>query len=291
MGLGQSPLSLTSPSRGEISQASPIVQSQRLAFRNHAFAAGSRALAEETAIALSYNGSTHAVLMATPQDLTAFAIGFSLTERIIDSVEAIESIEIIETQLGLDVQLRLANDVAERLAARRRSMAGPVGCGLCGVESLEAALREIVSVDQGVSLTPAMIADAITTMTAKQPINAETHAVHAAGYYIPGQGMIAVCEDVGRHNALDKLIGVLTVQGVIGSSGAVILTSRVSVEMVQKTAIAGAGMIIAISAPTALAVRTATEAGITLVAVARGNEFEVFTHPRRVMSGVETHAA
>ena len=288
----KSPLSVAedgdiSPSRGEISAKQP----NHLIYRNNAFSNGNRTFAEETAIAISYNGSTHAVLMATPQDLSDFAIGFSLTEGIISSAEAIENIELIETPLGIDVQVRLAGDVAAKLAARKRSMAGPVGCGLCGIESLEGAMRQVPKVKTSTLFSPQDIAEAVAQLSANQPINSVTRAVHAAGFYIPGQGLIAVREDVGRHNALDKLIGALAIEGVDAGAGAVVLTSRVSVEMVQKTAIAGAGMIIAVSAPTSLAVQTADRAGIALAAIVRGAEFELFTHIERVGTGVKSNVA
>jgi FdhD protein len=269
----------------------PVSEITRLAYRNHAFASGRRDLAAETAIAVSYNGSTHAVLMATPQDLDAFAIGFSLTERIIDGIEAIDSIEIVENALGIDLQVRLKEDAADRLARRRRSMAGPVGCGLCGIESLEAAMRETPPVSSALQLSPGDIIEAAASLAGAQPINAQTRAVHAAGCFEPGRGLVAAREDVGRHNALDKLIGALAVSSVDASGCALVITSRVSVEMVQKAAIAGAPVIIAVSAPTSLAVATADAAGITLIAIARGDEFEVFTHPRRIMSGAATDAA
>ncbi len=268
-----------------------VTQPNQLIYRNSAFTTGHRALADETAIAISFNGSTHAVLMATPQDLTDFAFGFSLTEGIISRSDAIENIELFETQLGIDVQIRLAGDVAEKLAARRRSMAGPVGCGLCGIESLEGAMRQVPHVQSGVQFSPADIADAVKELGSNQPINAQTRAVHAAGFYVPGQGLLIVREDVGRHNALDKLIGALAVKGLDAAIGAVVLTSRVSVEMVQKTAIAGSGLIIAVSAPTALAVTTAQDANITLAAIVRGLEFELFTHPQRIEMGPKANVA
>jgi FdhD protein len=268
-----------------------VKPAERLAFRKDAFSSGTRILAEETAVAISFNGSAHAVLMATPTDLADFAAGFCLTERIVSGIEAIEGIELFETPLGIDVQMRLAEDVAAKLAARRRSMAGPAGCGLCGIESLEAAMREVPAVRSVAVLHPRDIARAVSALAEAQPINAETRAVHAAGFFLPGEGLIAVREDVGRHNALDKLVGALARNGRDATSGAVVLTSRVSVEMVQKAAVAGAGLIIAVSAPTALAVRMAEAAGITLAAIARGDEFELFTHPHRISTGANAHAA
>jgi FdhD protein len=272
-------------------EMAPTANADRLAFAHGAFKTGSRTLAGETAVAISFNGSTHAVLMATPADLEDFAFGFSLTEGIIPGLEAIENVEIIETPLGLDVQVRLTQDVADRLAKRRRSMVGPAGCGLCGVESLESALRAAPAVAHSIHLTPNDVTLAVAALAQAQPINDATRAVHAAGFFRPGQGMVAVREDVGRHNALDKLIGALARDGRDASDGAIVLTSRVSVEMVQKAAFAGAGVLIAISAPTTLAVQTAEKAGITLAAIARGNEFEIFTHADRISTGADADAA
>jgi FdhD protein len=267
------------------------IQTRRLSFRNHAFSGGTRELAQETAVALSFNGSSHAVLMASPQDLEDFAVGFSLTEGIIDAVEAIESIELVEAALGIDVQVRLAGDAHARLAQRRRSMAGPAGCGLCGVESIEAAMRGVPRAGRGVSFSPHDVAEAVRQLAEAQPLNTLTRAVHAAGFFVPGHGLEALREDVGRHNALDKLVGALARNGMDASGGAVVLTSRVSVEMVQKAAVARAGVLIAVSAPTSLAVSTAEAAGVTLVAIARGDEFEVFTHPDRITTGADADAA
>ena len=242
-----------------------------------------RIVPEETPVAFSYGGSTHAVMMATPADFEDFATGFSLTEGIISEPADIEGIEAVETPEGYDLQITLRDEPHDALVTRRRHMAGPVGCGLCGIESLEQAVRETPSVAaSSLSLTPAEIAQAVTMLNGRQPLHAETRAVHGAGFYTPGEGLVAVREDVGRHNALDKLAGAAARQGYKGAAGAVVVTSRVSVEMVQKTAILGSPFIIAISAPTALAIRTAEKAGMTLVALVRGEEFEVFTHADRI---------
>lgn len=169
------------------------------------------------------------------------------------------------------------------LKERRRRLVGPTGCGLCGIESLREANRIARPVQQEVYLTPEQICVSIDTLAALQLLNHKTHATHAAGFFQPGRRDMIVREDVGRHNALDKLAGALAVEGISGPAGAVILTSRISVEMVQKTAAIGAGVIIAISAPTALAIRTAEANGITLVGIARGREFEVFSHFARIL--------
>ena len=253
--------------------------------RNGRLADGSRIVPEETAIAFSYGGSTHAVMMATPADLKDFAVGFSLTEGIITDLSEIEAIEPVVEDKGIDVQIRLADAQNDALVARRRHMAGPVGCGLCGIESIEQAVRETPSVRASqLTLSEDEVAEAVRLLNGQQPLHMETRAVHGAGFYVPGTGLIAVREDVGRHNALDKLAGAAARAGYRGAAGAVVVTSRVSVEMVQKTAIVGSPFIIAISAPTALAIRTAEQAGMTLIALVRGDEFEIFTGADRVVA-------
>lgn len=250
----------------------------RLAFGRGRAGQGHRELPEEVAVALSYNGSTRAVMMATPADLLDFAYGFSLTEGIAQPAEITE-VEIVSTDLGLDLQIWLVPEAEARQMARRRSMAGPVGCGLCGIDSLAEALRTPPQVtDRTFTLTPAQIMAAATALHDHQPLHDITHAVHAAGLWTPAGGMEALREDVGRHNALDKLIGAR--RGACG--GALVLTCRTSIDMVQKAAIAGFPVIIAASAPTATAVRAAEGAGITLIALAREDRFEVFTHPHRI---------
>jgi FdhD protein len=250
--------------------------------------AGERVIPEETPTALSYNGATHAVMMATPSDLEDFAIGFSLTEGLIGDASQIEAIDVAAVpDLGVDVRIWLPGAAAGEIASgRRRKIVGPVGCGLCGVESLEAANRPMRRVESQGVFSPLMIAEAIASLPQAQRLNRETRAIHAAGFWRPGRGLIFVREDVGRHNALDKLIGAMARSGEPATDGVVLLTSRVSVEMVQKTATLGAPVIVAVSAPTALAVRMADRAGITLAAVAREDGFEVFSHAERIGAGM-----
>ena len=254
----------------------------RVAYRARGPEPGQRTVPEETPVALTYNGSTHAVMMATPADLEDFAYGFTLTEGIVGDASAIEGVELVEFEQGVDLQIDLATDASEALARRRRRMAGPVGCGLCGIESIEQALRPASVVGAELTLSREQVAQAAGQLADMQPLNAQTRAVHAAGFYVPGKGIVLAREDVGRHNALDKLAGAIARAGLNGGSGAIVLTSRVSIEMVQKAAACGCPMIIAVSAPTALAVRMADLAQLTLIAIARGDEFEIFTHPRRV---------
>lgn len=265
---------------------------KRAAFRGGAFVGGQRLVPTEVPVAFSYGGSTHAVMMATPQDLFDFAYGFSLTEGIITSASEIADVEIVDGDQGIDVQITLHDETAQALKNRRRQMAGPVGCGMCGIESIEQAVRQVPFVGgNSLTLTPREIIDSVAQLNGRQPLNAETRAVHGAGFFVPGRGIVAVREDVGRHNALDKLAGHVLHEGLAGSAGTVVVTSRVSVEMVQKTAILGSNFIIAISAPSALAIDIAEKAGMTLVALVRGEEFDVYTHADRVDQGVIANVA
>jgi FdhD protein len=270
----------------------PITSTTRLARRSGGTIAANRMVPEETPVAFSYAGTTHAVMMASPADFEDFALGFSLTEGIVSQPEEIEAIEVEDLGAGIDIQIRLKDTANRRFEARRRRLAGPVGCGLCGIESIEEAMRSVNEVGLApLALTATDIVQSVKLLSKAQPLHAETGAVHAAGFYVPGKGVIAAREDVGRHNALDKLAGALLRSRVAGPSGAVVVTSRVSVEMVQKTAAIGSPFIIAVSAPTALAIRTAEEAGMTLVALVRGDDFDIFTHPHRVTSGAAKHVA
>ena len=242
-----------------------------------------RMVAEEKGIALTYCGSTYAVMMASPADLEDFGIGFSVTEGIVERADEIDSIEIVESELGTEVRMWLDPRRAGRLAARRRAIAGPVGCGLCGIESLEEARAIPRRVDSDARFRARDLLDAMRLLPPLQRLNQKTRAVHAAAFWRAADGIGLVREDVGRHNALDKLAGALVCRGEPRAGGAVLLTSRVSVEMVQKTAMMGAPLLVAISAPTTLAIETADHAGITLVAVARDDGYEIFTHPERII--------
>ena len=185
----------------------------------------------------------------------------------------------------------LAPTKASLLNERRRHIAGPTGCGICGIDSIAEAVRPAAIVAPGRSFSQRQIMMAMHGVASLQAIHIETRAVHAAAFWMPSRGMVALREDVGRHNALDKLAGALALLGISASEGMVLLTSRISVEMVQKTAAMGASLMVAVSAPTALAVRMAEAAGITLAAIARGDGFEVFTHAERITSGAAVHVA
>ncbi len=267
----------------------PLADVTTTLWRDGRAGAGARAIAEERAIAFTYNGGSYAVMMATPQDLDDFAYGFSLTEGIVSSRDEIERIDIVEDRLGIELRLWLNEARAAALGERRRHLAGPTGCGLCGIETLDEAMRPPRPVASTAQFRPADIMAARNALEAAQTLNRATHAVHAAAFWSPAQGLVAVREDVGRHNALDKLAGALARQDADAGSGFVLLTSRVSVEMIQKSAMIGAPMVVAVSAPTTLAIETAEAAGITLVGIARHDGFEVFTHSNRISDRTSAH--
>jgi len=271
--------------------ARPTARVVRSAWRHEGIAGGERVIPEETAVAFTYNGGSYAVMMATPQDLEDFALGFSITEGIVASLEDIHQLDILEMDAGIELRMWLNEPCAGVLNDRRRHLAGPTGCGLCGIESLTEALRPPPRVRDGQVVTPSDIMRALETLAPRQELNRQTRAVHAAAFWQPHAGLVTLREDVGRHNALDKLGGALARAGVRGQTGLVLLTSRVSVEMVQKAAVIDVPVLVAVSAPTALAVRTAEGAGITLVAVARGDGFEIFTHPQRIAQETVVHVA
>ncbi len=243
---------------------------------------GLRTLPDEVPVALSYNGTTQAVMMATPGDLYDFAVGFSLTEGIARGAE-ITGITVEPAGRGIDLQIWLTHAAEGRLAQRRRTMAGPVGCGLCGIESIEEALRPaVLSGDATTVFSPGQIVRAMASLPAGQTLHDATRAAHAAAFVTPDGTIVALREDVGRHNALDKLAGAMICGGISAAGGAVLLTSRVSIDLVQKCAAIGAPVLIAASAPTAQAVEMAQAAGLTLIGLARGDGFEVFSHPQRI---------
>jgi FdhD protein len=263
----------------------PVHGVPRQIWRGSGVSQGQRAVPEETPVALSYNGGTYAVMMATPCDLEDFAVGFSLSEGIVGSAGEVSSLDVVALDEGVELRMWLADHKADLLSARRRHIAGPTGCGLCGVESIAEALRPAAIVSSEARFAPSQIMAAMQALPPLQQLNTETRAVHAAGFWTPARGIVALREDVGRHNALDKLAGALARDNHSAADGMVLLTSRVSVEMVQKTASLGAPLLVSVSAPTALAIRMAEAAGITLAAIARADGFEVFTHPGRIALG------
>ena len=243
-----------------------------------------RSVPEETAVALTYNRTTHAVMMATPSDLEDFAVGFSRAEGIIGHPDELEELEIVPAELGIELRMWIAPGRLAALERRRRQIAGPTGCGLCGMDSLEDAMRPPPLVTPGPRWTPGEIAAAVASLHPAQHLNQQTRGVHAAGFW--RNGLVMLREDVGRHNALDKLTGAMLRAEENASTGILVLTSRVSVELVQKAASAGIGLVAAVSLPTALAIRVADAAGLTLIAIARADGFEVFSHHERLLTTV-----
>jgi FdhD protein len=235
-------------------------------------------LAEEVPVALEYNGVAHAVMLATPGDLEEFALGFSLSEGILASPAEFYGVEIEHGAPGITARIDIAAGAFMRLKERRRALAGRTGCGLCGVDSLAQVIRPLPCLAPTRALSGAAIRRALAQVRQEQPLNRLTGATHAALWCGRDGVPRAAFEDVGRHNALDKLIGGLHAAGADLSDGFCLITSRASVEMVQKAATVGIAAMVAISAPTALAVRTALECGMTLVAFARGDNFVAYAH-------------
>lgn len=243
-------------------------------------------LAEETPVALIYNGVSHAVMLATAKDLEDFALGFSLSEGIVATASELYAVEIQHQTNGIELHCEIASERFVELKQRRRTLAGKTGCGLCGAESLGQAVRypEPLAISQVFSA--ASIARGLAAIQSQQELQQKTGATHASAYVLADGSVYMLREDVGRHNALDKLVGALEkvrIQDAL-PAGFVITTSRASFEMVQKTASAKIAMLVAVSAPTALAVRVAEQCGLTLVGFARKDRYVVYSHGGRILN-------
>lgn len=243
----------------------------------------SDAIAMETAVSLSYNGLSHVVMMMTPADLEDFALGFSLSEGIVERPAQIYDIATQAHAQGLEIAITIGNERFQHLKDRRRNLAGRTGCGLCGAESLEQAVRPVPAVDCAAVIEGAAVQRALDALDAWQPLQRSTGAAHGAAWCASDGGIVLAREDVGRHNALDKLVGALARAPEPRGEGFALVSSRASYEMVGKAAQAGIGILVAVSAPTAFAVRLATEAGITLVAFARTGRLSVYSRPERLV--------
>jgi len=239
-------------------------------------------VAEEMPVALVYHDVPHVVMLATPADLEDYAVGFTLSEGLVAGAGEIRGVEVIQGEASADVKISVAWERFTQLLQRRRNLTGRTGCGLCGAERAEDAIRECQPVPTGVTITAAELHEAMAQLAARQPINARTGSVHAAAWVVPGKGIQVVREDVGRHNALDKTIGALARAKADFGAGYMLITSRASYEMVQKCATVGIALLVALSAPTAFAVRLAERSGLTLVAFARADQHVVYAHPHRL---------
>ena len=240
---------------------------------------GVRTLANEVPAALEYDGQPYAVMMVTPADLEDFAVGFSLTERLVAKAADIARIDIRSATRGIGIDVRLEAPASKRIAERKRALVGQSGCGICGIQTLDEALPNLPSLDRAPRVTSAALFDALSRLTSHQPLNEITGAVHAAAFCQADGKIMAVREDVGRHNALDKLIGHLARAGTDAGDGFALLTSRCSYELVQKAIIARIPVLATISAPTELAVSIARDAKLTLIALARPDSMLVFNDP------------
>ncbi|MDP1659287.1 MAG: formate dehydrogenase accessory sulfurtransferase FdhD [Methylotenera sp.] len=240
-------------------------------------------LAEEVPVALIYNGISHAVMLATPQDLEDFALGFSLSEGIVKNKSELYGIEICLQANGIELHCDIASECFAQLKDRRRTLAGRTGCGLCGSESLEQAMRYPQELKDKVVFQKSAIQRGLHDMPLLQNLQQQTGATHASAWVLADGTVDLLREDVGRHNALDKLIGAIA-RSNKNNNGFIITSSRASYEMVQKTASAGVNMLVAISAPTGLAVRVADQCGLTLVGFAREDNYVVYSHPENLVS-------
>ena len=239
-------------------------------------------VAEERPVQFRYHGVNHVVMLATPADLEDLAVGFTLSEAIVAAPAEIRSVALSQLDDALIVDLDVAPQRFAALLQRHRNLTGRTGCGMCGAESLADAIREPAALGAGLRVSATELHAALAALSARQALNARTGSIHAAAWVVPGQGLVRVREDVGRHNALDKLIGSLVRSGDDLAAGYVLVTSRASYEIVQKAATVGIAAVVAVSAPTAFAIRSAEEFGVTLVGFARPGRHVVYAHPERL---------
>nr|WP_264180173.1 MULTISPECIES: formate dehydrogenase accessory sulfurtransferase FdhD [Alcaligenes] len=243
------------------------------------------ALAREQAVALEFNGISHSALLCSPSDLEDLAYGFSMTEGIIRTADDIRGVDVLEGERGSLLQIEIASACQHQLKARRRQLAGRTGCGLCGLESLDEVRRQLPRLDAPEHRPDAAaIFQALDALRSSQPLHRLTGATHAAAWCNLQGDILAVREDVGRHNALDKLLGHMLRNDIDPRSGMVLISSRASFEMVQKAAAMGINFVVAVSAPTAYAVQIADELGVMLAAFARDRSFTLYSHPHYLNS-------
>ncbi|GGZ11484.1 formate dehydrogenase accessory sulfurtransferase FdhD [Novosphingobium colocasiae] len=246
-------------------------------------AAVSRAVAVEAPVALEFNGIGYAVMMASPHDLEDYACGFALSEGLVGAVDEIGEIIVHEAPGGWIVRVGLPHERMEPVIARARSRVSESSCGLCGMDSIEQVLRPLPAIRARIATSREAIARALADLSDHQPLGRETGAMHAAAFCTPDGAILAVAEDVGRHNALDRLIGTLARRRMDPTQGFLLLSARCSFELVEKAVRAGCPLLVTISAPTTLAVDRARQAGLALVALARSDSALVFTDPANVL--------
>lgn len=239
-------------------------------------------IAEEVPVSLIYNGTPHVVMLASPTNIEEFALGFSITEGIINDPQELLSVKLYNHTDGIEVQCKIPEERFVCMADKGRNLTGRTGCGLCGATTLKQAIREPKAVSGALALAATNLQSALAEVKQRQQLNQLTGSVHAAAWAVPGQGIIALREDVGRHNALDKLIGFLLRNKYDLTAGFVVVTSRASYEMVQKAASVGICLLAAISAPTGLAIRLAEASGLTLIGFAREDSYVVYAHSQRL---------
>lgn len=237
-------------------------------------------VAEEVPVALVFNGISHAVMLASPTGLEDFALGFALTEGLLADRSELYGIETVRSEQGISLQMDVASACEWRLKERRRNLAGRTGCGLCGTESLDQVSRSVPRAPE-VLLRLGVLAQGQRALREWQALQQLTGAAHAAAWCDLEGRIVLLREDLGRHNALDKLVGAMAFAKLNPSAGWVLVTSRASFEMVQKTAMAGAGLLAAVSAPTSMAVDLAERCGMALAGFVRGDDFVAYTHPDR----------
>jgi FdhD protein len=264
--------------------AGPLLELRTRAWRDGKIQERGERIVEETPVVLVYNGIPHVVMMATPADLEDFIVGFSVTEELIRTPADLRDIKVVRYGQGIEVQAVVPPECEAVVASRSRRLSGRTGCGVCGSDSIDAVLKQLHTVTPGPPplIGRSAIEAGLLAITAHQTLNAAAGTVHAAAWAKRDGSVVLVREDVGRHNALDKLIGGLLTGGMTAAEGFVIVTSRASFEMVQKTTVLGASLLVAISGPTGLAVRLAEQAGVTLVGFARGDRLTVYTHPEQL---------
>lgn len=245
-------------------------------------------LAAEVPVSLCYNGVAHVVMMVSPSDLEDFAVGFSLSERILKSANDIESLDVREVDRGTLIDMRVSEAANARVASRRRNLPGQASCGICGVIELEAALPDLPKIDTRPTASLMAVKKAVASLREHQPLNVQARSLHGAAFANPSGTIMLAREDIGRHNALDKLIGAAAREGVQLSEGFAVLSSRCSVELVQKVVIAGIPLMVTVSAPTTLAAELAEEAGLTLFCMAKDSSVAIITDPHSIYSRQKT---